>query len=822
MNRVRRIQAAYEAALRIADPMERARVVGLMCNQAPDEIAEVQAMLAANIPANFLQPTAAPMPERLGEFELLSLIGHGGMGVVWRARQPSLDREVAIKVLTAGPGFSPAALERFHREPRAVARLRHPHIVPVFADGIDAPHHWFSMQLIDGHSLARELQLHANRRPSDPEPLLPRFGAGEWIEAVARICADAADALQCAHENGIVHRDVKPHNLLLDQQGNVLVADFGIAHDERLGTLTDSGVIPGSLHYMSPEQAKVLDTPIDHRTDVYSLGVVLYEALTLARPFEGRTSLEIVEQIREHHTKPVRRLNPRVPRDLETICMAAMARSPEGRYATAKDLRDDLRRFLDHQSIERRPPTLLARAGQFVRRHRRVLGTAAIAVVGVGIGALAYASRVDAGATNALAARCEPLFAANLDQIDHEELAAIRRELAARPDGFAEVRALLSNYRQQLDQEPPVPDESTHLSDAELNEQAITRRQRVLRRVLIFGDDRLPRHLDALLRTGMSARIDMEVVDEHSAPTNAVISVRQIDWRTGMPGEEHRLGAAPLAMMTLPPGMYRVIVRSPSLGRFEFTRTWRPTERRRVRFMVRNRPPDPRPMAKIKGATLRISGDLERPHGLIGRPTVVDEFWLDTFEVTIGEYAAFLAATRRAAPPLWAQLAVPGLMDRPVVNVTWEDAVAYAEWVGKRLPTLAEWFLAARGEFGHVRPYPGLEFQGNSTRPRDYGYTNESRLAAFTRWSCDYANGGGDSAEGVRELLGNVAEWVESPVVATSSAGMISNQNQRYVAGATWWASTPGAGTQVTTDRDLGSTGAWFAYGFRCARSEPP
>jgi formylglycine-generating enzyme required for sulfatase activity len=227
-------------------------------------------------------------------------------------------------------------------------------------------------------------------------------------------------------------------------------------------------------------------------------------------------------------------------------------------------------------------------------------------------------------------------------------------------------------------------------------------------------------------------------------------------------------------------------------------------------------------MVPIAAATLTLPDtQQERPHGLKGRSTAVPAFWLDPFEVTIAEYGVFLASTKREPPPFWNDLYVPDLMNRPVVAVTWEDAVAFAEWAGKRLPTLAEWFVAARGPEARLRPYEGTDFRGNTRHPKP-DFTRESQLRAFRLHSCDYDSGGGDTFEGVRELLGNVAEWVESPVVIPTAAGMLADRHQRYVAGGTWWAAEAKFGLSSTTSRDIGPLGAWFAYGFRCARSSPP
>jgi serine/threonine protein kinase/tetratricopeptide (TPR) repeat protein len=395
--RFQRLRAAYEAARAEPDPVRRERLLVEACGDDPALLAELRAMLAADPADDFLRGDdrgmagvePGPPPNRLGEFELVQPIGSGGSGTVWLARQPSLDRNVALKVMTAGPGTPAALIDRFHREPLAVASLSHPHIVPVFAEGRAGDTHWFAMQLVDGHGLDVELRLQRERRPNDPELLLPSFGSGQWYAAVARLCADAADALQKAHEQGIVHRDVKPPNLLLDRGGRVLVADFGIARDDRFGSLTETGTIAGTWHYMSPEQARIAKLPVDHRTDVYSLGVTLYELATLHHPAGDATDAQLLLDRRRFTSRPLRDWNPHIPIDFQTIVLKAIAEFPHERYATAQKLADDLNRFLEGRPILATPPTIATRTGKWISRHRGVMFAAAAVLAFVLIGQFA-------------------------------------------------------------------------------------------------------------------------------------------------------------------------------------------------------------------------------------------------------------------------------------------------------------------------------------------------------------------------------------------------------------------------------------------------
>ncbi len=297
------------------------------CAGDADLRAEVERILAHEAAGDpdFLEPPSRaqhPQSSRhvLGEFELVRELGRGGMGVVYLARQPRLGREVAVKVLVATPATQARDVERFHREARAIASLRHPGIVQVFADGQVEGTHWFAMEHVEGHDLHRELQLQKAAGVLEGDrPFLPRPGEEGHAATIARLCRDAADALHHAHRHGLVHRDVKPQNLLLQPDGRVQIGDFGLVRDESQGSITRTGEVAGTPHYMSPEQARVRQGAVDHRTDIYSLGVVLYELATLHRPFEGNTSADVITKIRDAVPRNPRAWNHRIPRGRQKI-----------------------------------------------------------------------------------------------------------------------------------------------------------------------------------------------------------------------------------------------------------------------------------------------------------------------------------------------------------------------------------------------------------------------------------------------------------------------------------------------------------------------
>src|SRR5262245_60797203 len=295
----REVRAVFERALERPDH-ERDAFVTAACAGRPDLQREVARLLVGHRAGGALPPDAGDAPpQQIGKYRLDRELPAGGMGAtVWLAHDVEFDRDVALKVFREGLAVSARELERFRRESASTGKLVHPHIVRVYESGRTGSDSWFAMELIDGHDLGTELRLQQERAPDEPPPILPRFDDAGWVAAAAGLVADVADALHHAHENGVLHRDVKPANLLLDRNGRVFVADFGLARDERFGTLSRTGDVKGTPYYMSPEQARVVDVPdVDHRTDVYSLGVVLYEMLTLKRPFEGRTSDEIIARI---------------------------------------------------------------------------------------------------------------------------------------------------------------------------------------------------------------------------------------------------------------------------------------------------------------------------------------------------------------------------------------------------------------------------------------------------------------------------------------------------------------------------------------------
>jgi serine/threonine protein kinase len=443
----------------------------------------------------------APALRVLGDFEIRREIGRGGMGVVYEAWQRSLHRLVALKVLDRQIGASQVAVARFQREAQAAAKLHHPHIVPIYAQGVEDSAYYYAMELVEGpsvHALLGGARSHqtaetvpldldetvvvprtarsghqtaetavvprtyesdrgeqsghdsceesgdrkvmndsnillvhdsAVRATPDVEQQIAPYGS-EYFRTVARHIADVAGALAYAHEEGVIHRDIKPHNLLLGRDGRLRISDFGLARLAEQPGVTMTGEMVGSPLYMSPEQIMGAAGEVDARTDIYSLGATLYEWLALTPPYPGDTRERVISLIMSTEPPPLRSHNPRIPIALETICTKALERDRDRRYQSAAELRDDLVRFLESKPIKAKRAGLANRALKSLRRHQ-VAAVVAAAVIGGGALLAALFSKQSQVRTQAqVAAQAQDQAAEILDILGQSlpfELAALMR-----------------------------------------------------------------------------------------------------------------------------------------------------------------------------------------------------------------------------------------------------------------------------------------------------------------------------------------------------------------------------------------------------------
>ncbi|MCY3018448.1 MAG: protein kinase [Planctomycetota bacterium] len=325
-------------------------------------------------------------PRQFARYEIIKEIGRGAFGIVYRARDPQLGRDVALKVLIAGAEAGESLIKRFHAEAQAAAKLRHPNIVPIHDVGIHDGKHYFTAEFIEGATLEKLLK---ERLPTTQ---------------IVRLMTEIASAIQHAQEHGIVHRDIKPGNVLIDASGRAMVTDFGLARNvEIASSLTRSDDVVGTPAYMSPEQAAGRTAEVEERSDVYALGVLLYEMLTGRPPFQSNSLVALLRAVIEDEPEPPRKLNPKADRDLETICLKCLEKEKARRYRTAAALVEDLKRFTEGEPLAACPPSFTYRWRKRLWKHRAwTLGLTAAAValivaLGLGLGLFDRLARFAAG-----------------------------------------------------------------------------------------------------------------------------------------------------------------------------------------------------------------------------------------------------------------------------------------------------------------------------------------------------------------------------------------------------------------------------------------
>jgi serine/threonine protein kinase/pimeloyl-ACP methyl ester carboxylesterase len=737
-----------------------------------------------------------PGGRRLGDFEIIREVGRGGMGVVYEARQVSLNRLVALKVLGLGLGLTPHAVQRFRHEAEAAAKLHHTNIVPVYATGEQDGTHFYAMELIEGLSLDRALtqlnQGSADRPPpeavtSSPPELVQTgpyvqgggatgpaselsassLGSGSgYFDAVARMVAEVADALEYAHRHGVIHRDIKPANLLLSPDGRLAVNDFGLARLLEQPGMTMTGEFIGTPAYMSPEQITAGRTPLDHRTDIYSLGATLYEMLTLRRPFAGERRDQVLAQILHKEPVPPRKLNRKVPVDLETICLKCLDKDPDRRYPTAKALADDLRRHLNRFAIAAKRAGPLTRLGKLVRRHKLVTAAGAVIVL------LATA-------------------------------AGIALELYQRARGRAEKVERIAEERRQINwAHDQIPAIEAHIQ-AQRYHHAFDLLQQV--EAILPEDPRL-----AGLRTECSWELSI-LTD----PPGATVSRAPPD---GPAERWEQLGVTPINNQRMPLGLYHWKFEKPgyataeSLADDAFLRVLRSDTGGAFRVELDRAKVAPRDMVRVR--------QVPPPLRALGPSVSIPQFWMDCFEVTNRQFKAFVDAdgyrrqefwehplekdgkalsweeamalfrdtTDRPGPATWALGSYPDGQDEfPVAGVSWYEAAAFAKFAGKRLPTVHHWD-GASGRGSH----------GGAIIPRSN--IGRAGLAEVGRYR-------GLGPFGTYDMAGNVKEW------CFNSAG----DGKRYILGGAWDERDPmfwGNDTRAATDRGKN-------MGFRCVKDLP-
>jgi len=531
--------------------------------------------------------------DRYDEFRIVRELGRGGMGIVYLAEDLVLGRPVALKVLADSMSASSKALERFRQEARSTATLRHPGIVPIYRFGRANDRYYIVSDFVDGPTLAQFLDQERERRSSMTNTIDRRT----WYRRCAEIVGQLAGALEHSHRAKIIHRDVKPSNVLLDPVLGPRLTDFGIAAEVTDEPLRDRLDALGTCHYMSPEQAIAVEHALDQRSDVFSLGVVLYEMLTLKRPFDGTDAVRVLRAV-VHETPPRPSVHaPRLSKDLDTICMKALEKRPENRYQSMAHLEADLNCYLNGLPILARPPGAGRRMTRWVIRHRMPLaaGTIVMLALIVGLG---------------------------------------------------------------------------------LRQRVIDRREAL-------------------------AWLDIE------APAGTRIYIEPFVGY-GIGSSPEVLGVAPLSVLRLEPGQYRVTLVAPDGNAIAECNMLMQTPGRTNTLRIAAEEP---PLGDASGtiwAPLRQNDSVVEGMGFVpagtyrvntlGAPAEernLPSFFLDRYEVSNAEYKEFVDVTNRKPPHYWTYADDFGsIASLPVVGVSFHDAEAYARWRGKRLPTLEEWQAA--------------------------------------------------------------------------------------------------------------------------------
>ncbi len=792
----------------------------------------------------------------LGDFRIVREIGHGAYGRVFLAEQVTLRRPVALKLLSAPLAQSYRTLERFRHEAEIAARLRHPNLVAVYAEGEAQGYAYYAMEQVEGISLAQVLEklralgpsrLHSldlralvrglapppekgrdEEGPAPPAPVRPLA----YFGAVAHLVAEIADGLAYAHGRGVIHRDVKPGNVLVDRALVPHLADFGLAKETGLESLSITGDLVGTPYYLSPEIAKAGRIEVDHRTDIYSLGVTLYELLTLRVPFSGTSSHEVLRRIVLEPPAAPRKINHDVPRDLQVIALKAMEKDPDHRYATAAEMAEDLRRFLRFEPIRATPPGPIRVAGRYLRRHRVAAGIAAFALLASGAGGAIHAARVARSERDTRLASAGRLEAGGAlwnargefrglvenDPGDREAAEGLRRVTTKIE---ADVQSLVAEAEEAI--RSAGDGEGEHLRQV-----AALKLERAL--ALRGG-------VDPALRGQLDQVLGGAKISFVSEPGGAEITLFDVHEASGELGPPRRLERTPLRGVHLTLGWYRALLDIAGFGYAEISfEVVREEVAKEIVVTLRRTEEVTAGMVRIGAGEYRI-GKPPGPRGAIPAPfhlgeRVVDSpsFFIDPVEVSNAEYEKFVVATRRTPPSNWGGPGGryrSGEGDHHVVEVTWEDARAFSEWAGKRLPTEVEWEIACRGPDGRLFPW-GEEFDASrdvlgSPLPEpvkagrhDYQGFRFSPVGSMLESRSPF---------GVLHLAGNVSEWVWEPWrvaadVSPREAPKFAPMGRRVIRG--------GSAVEPLQDphycscvgrRALHPTLGMHDVGFRCAKS---
>jgi serine/threonine protein kinase/pimeloyl-ACP methyl ester carboxylesterase len=748
--------AAFVAGLSSAEEIATCKRHLRICDKCATELARFRAGLAKPSKSSKDRPSKSQVDSELGkisslepnikigDFLIEKRLGSGGMGIVYQARQLSLDRYVALKVLPPGLTMTQSAVERFHREAKAAAKLHHTNIVAIYAEGEESGTCYYAMELIEGQTLDNiinsirefrdtkgeeskleekyetDLQRHSPAPVLNPSSLKTQtaftgHGSGqEYFDTLARLIADVADALDYAHKNGIVHRDVKPSNLMLGSDGRLSLMDFGVARmlEEQSKTLTGSFI--GTPYYMSPEQISGATDKINHRTDIYSLGVTLYELLTLQLPFTADNREQIISQILNKEPIRPRQLNDKIPLDLETICCKAIDKEPDKRYQSGRELAEDLRRYINRYVIKAKRSGPIDRMFKFVRRHKVPVAMA----IGIGLA----------------------ISTAGLTTWKYFTSQWVQKH------AIPEIRRLV--------------DKGSYFKAFDLANK--TER--------FAADDPAL----AALWPDFSNRLSV-----NTKPAGAKVYVKPY---RSVDSNWVYLGKSPINQARLARGLYSWKLTKAGYSTVEGRSSTRSGQ---VDFTLDKQGEIPPGMVRVSGGSTELLLT-----GMIHYEIELESYFIDKYEVTNQQFKLFVDSggyedqkywkhefikegevlswsdamqefydqKGRPGPSVWENGTYPPGQDNfPVGGVSWYEAAAYAEFVDKNLPTIYHWSRAGltRGTYsGTILPYSNFDQVCPSSVGQYQGMGNY----------------------GTYDMAGNHREWCWNKAV----------HNRRYILGGAW------------------------------------
>lgn len=625
--------------------------------------------------------------QRLAAYELVRRLGRGGQGVVWEAEQCALGRRVALKLLRADE-VSPRDAQLFAREARAGARLQHPGVVAILDSGEVDGTFWIAQELVpDGRTLRDRIE--EVRRA--PEP------SREWYREAATLLRAVAAALAEVHATGIVHRDIKPQNILLTPAGVPKIGDFGLARLEGAASLSRSGQQVGTYLYMSPEQVAARARAIDHRTDVFSLGVVLYELLTLVRPFEGDTHHQVCERIRLEDPPDPRTLRSQVPADLACIAAKCLEKEPARRYPSMRALAEDLERHLAGEPILARPARLHERARKWIRRHPTRSAAGAVALVaGACLLVLSWRLWLEQRRSRDLLAvgglRHLVMRASELWPVRWESLDAYEAWMADAEALREHVTDLLTRHERATGlslRDEPVGSMLATVEQAwhELFDPVVG----------IASGSSAPSGPSVAERVRIARALRTSLVESSALWEEALARIRDPDQSPAYAGLELR----PIEGL-LPLGP------DPHSGLWEFAHlaSGRPAERKGDGVLAIGEDTGI-VLVLLPGGSYWRGGQSLDPDGPNYDPdsqswdgppihTEVEPFFLSKYEMTQGQWLRWTGSNPSRWNPGYELHGFPIDLRHPVDQVTWEEADATLRQMALRLPTEAEWEYGAR------------------------------------------------------------------------------------------------------------------------------